>query len=310
MTIIRTMSFILVLGAWRSVAQQQNSTLPIIVNPTVIAGPDNESCPVQENIEIHRNSAKGAIRHLLQNRITPDLNRRLGPPCKCGGRREWVSLAYLDMATSTQQCPSNWKLITSPVRGCGRSSINTSLCNSAIFPSGGRTYHRVCGRVVAYQRGRTNAFFSSVSGSASLERDYLDGVSLTYGAEGSRQHIWSFAAAYSKLYSSNRVRQNCACISNRDWPYSTPSFIGDDYFCDSGNPEEEAIPVTYSADPLWDGEGCVPNNSCCQFNNPPWFCKVLERPTSEGLEVRICGGSDLTTEEVIVSLVDIHVQEL
>ena len=65
MVIFCIMSFLLVLGAWRSVAQQQNSTLPIIVNPTVIAGPDNESCPVQENIEMHRNSAKGAIRHLL-----------------------------------------------------------------------------------------------------------------------------------------------------------------------------------------------------------------------------------------------------
>jgi len=31
--------------------------------------------------------------------------------------------------------------------------------------------------------------------------------------------------------------------------------------------------------PLWDGEGCRPTSSgCCQFNNPPWFCKHLNEP--------------------------------
>ena len=38
-----------------------------------------------------------------------------------------------------------------------------------------------------------------------------------------------------------------------------------------------SIPVSgsYTADPLWDGEGCDETNTCCDFNSPPWFCKDL-----------------------------------
>ena len=41
-------------------------------------------------------------------------------------------------------------------------------------------------------------------------------------------------------------------------------------------------------DPLWDGEGCGPTSICCDFNNPPWFCKTLPQPTSARLKL----GSD------------------
>ena len=39
-----------------------------------------------------------------------------------------------------------------------------------------------------------------------------------------------------------------------------PSFIGNDYFCESGNPDPNGnVPVLfYADDPLWDGKGCGP----------------------------------------------------
>ena len=33
--------------------------------------------------------------------------------------------------------------------------------------------------------------------------------------------------------------------------------------------------------------GCSGGSSCCQFNNPPWFCKTLPQSTDD-LEIRIC----------------------
>ena len=51
-------------------------------------------------------------------------------------------IAHLDMSDPNQQCPGNLHLITIPVRGCGR--INDYSCDSAVFPSDGSSYSRVC----------------------------------------------------------------------------------------------------------------------------------------------------------------------
>ena len=90
-----------------------------------------------------------------------------------------------------QQCPANWNPYTTPVRACGRLTGGLA-CDSAIFSSNNQLYSHVCGRVIAYQRGDPEALNRF---SHNLEMPYIDGVSLTHGAAGSRQHIWSFAAA-------------------------------------------------------------------------------------------------------------------
>lgn len=55
-------------------------------------------------------------------------------------------------------------------------------------------------------------------------------------------------------------------------------------------------------DPLWDGEGCTrANNTCCQFNDPPYLNATLPQPTSDDLEMKIMfSGSD---EDVLVTLI-------
>ena len=47
----------------------------------------------------------------------------------CGGPGLWRRIAHLDMSDPDQQCPSNWRLITTPVRACGCTS---SACDSAV----------------------------------------------------------------------------------------------------------------------------------------------------------------------------------
>ena len=47
--------------------------------------------------------------------------------------------------------------------------------------------------------------------------------------------------------------------------------------------------VYYSNNHQWDGQGCGPNSTCCQFNNPPpWFYKELPQATNDNIESRLC----------------------
>ena len=51
----------------------------------------------------------------------------------------------------------------------------------------------------------------------------------------------------------------------------------------------DSVPQTLQpADPLWDGKGCGPTNTCCSFNNPPWFIKNLHSSTTDDVEMRLC----------------------
>ena len=257
----------------------------------------HEVCPSAEEHE--------AVREQIIDQVLSLLNISYQPPCACGGRGQWTRVAHLDMNDPSQQCPSNWSLVTTPVRGCGRS--NNSDCDSVIFETTGQSYSRVCGRVTAYQRGIPHAFLPSIINSTGLEDVYVDGVSLTHGAEGSRQHIWTFAAA---LYEGSSFPfSNCPCSNtNESWPFEIPEFVGDDYFCDTGNPgPTNDLAMTYTDDPLWDGEGCGPTSTCCEFNNPPWFCTALPQPTTDDIEVRLCLDGESGAEDVIVSLVDVYV---
>ena len=292
--------------------------LPAVLPQVTVEG-NSGACPAADEIDQAKANVKTEIRSALNETVVPQLNRR--SQCPCGGPGDWTRIAHLNMSDPAQQCPPNWNLINTPVRGCGRGSAS---CESATFPSSGRSHSRVCGRINAYQRGSTDAFDSSsyIRGAfdiqnPGLEDPYLDGVSLTHGTAGSRRHIWSFASALSETGTFVTVNQFsvCACTTNTVWPFQVPSFVGSSYFCDTGNPgptDFDFLTVydfstVYADDPLWDGEGCGPTNTCCELNNPPWFCTTLPQPTTDDLELRICSDHSSTDEAVIVSFVDINV---
>ena len=291
-------------------ACEENSALPVAISPAVTRGTASGVCPSAEVIDAHRNATKQEIKDLLQNIMNLALNH-YNPPCSCGGPGEWTRIAFLNMTDLTQQCPTNWNLATSPVRACGRSSTgNGGSCDSAIFSSNGKSYTHVCGRINAYQEGTTDAFHPSIIGSPGLEGAYIEGISLTNGAAGSRRHIWSFVSAdrETDVADYNLIRMyNCPCTNiNVSWPYQIPSFIGNNYFCDTGNPGPTfSYSAVYSDDPLWDGQGCGSTSTCCEVNNPPWFCTTLPQPTSDDIELRIC--ADSTDEDILVNLIDINI---
>ena len=216
----------------------------------------------------------------------------------------WTRVAFLNMSDTNQVCPNNWTTISSPVKACGRGRITPSGCNSVFYSTFGQTYSHVCGRMIAYQDSSTNAFFNLHAQNVQIDGPYLDGVSLTHGSEGSRQHIWSFASAIGQ--GVNTLSSQCACSNSDPWPYNI-SFVGNDYFCDSGNHGSGWSSIIYSSDPLWDGQGCDPFiSTCCQFNSPPWFCKTLSQSTIDDLEVRICHSGD--NEDTLIQLIELYVQ--
>ena len=302
--VLSSISIVLLFLAHGGFAQQQDS-LPVQLPQVAIEGRNDGTCPSAEVTEQARNSTKEKIRSILRDTVVPALDptSALTGRCPCGGPGPWRMIAHLNTRDPSQQCPSNWWLHTTPVRGCGRSVYH---CDSAIFPSNGSSYSHVCGRINALQFGTPEAFINSIQGrNPGLEGDYVCGVSLTHGAAGSRQHIWTFAAAQSDSAANNQV---CPCTNtNSNWPYQIPSFIGSNYFCDTGNHEPGYSYTVFQDDPLCDGDGCGPTSTCCQLNNPPWFCTTLPQPTTDDIELRICGHEGRSGEDVFVQLVDIYV---
>ena len=90
-----------------------------------------------------------------------------------------------------------------------------------------------------------------------------------------------------------------------------PSFVGQNYFCESGLTQySDGIngPLFSNGDPLWDGQGCGPTSSCCTFNSPPWFNVRLSSPTTDDIEVRICGDEGIGNEDTPVQLIELYVK--
>ena len=238
-------------------------------------------------------------------------------PCDCGGPG-WEKIAFYDF--SQQECPPD---ITRPYgkyndiscratneyHTCGRDVSFSSLP----LPVEGRSYSSVCGRVRGHGQGF--AFYNAITCNESLEQTYVFGASLTHGPAGRRMHIWTFAAAGADSYQFTRDTQyNCGCSNTgMNWTHATPEYVGNDYFCDSFAQHTEGD--TYEGDEgddLWDGKGCGPSSSCCEWNDPPYFCKHLHNTTSEDMELRLISikyyYNSIWDYTPTVSLIEIFVQ--
>ena len=300
-----TITFLVVFGRF-SVQQE----LPVKTPVRSADGGSNGACPADEVLTQLRNKTSMDVQSILKDTVLPAFNNQNdSPQCPCGGSGPWRKIAHLNMNDPNQQCPTNWRLVTSPVRACARSTLTGPSCDSAVFSSEGTAYSHVCGRVNAIQRGTPEAFYASIDGrNPGLDASYIDGVSLTHGAAGSRQHIWSFVAAQFEQ-DSIITSSVCPCTNTQtNWGHQIQPYIGNSYFCDTGDSDPGVSLAAYPDDPLWDGEGCGPTSSCCQFNTPPWFCVKLEAPTTDDIELRICLNQGAQDESIEVTLVEIFTQ--
>ncbi len=124
-----------------------------------------------------------------------------------------MRVANIDMRNTSQSCPSELSLISSPKRVC---DITSNGCVSNTLCVQGFQYSKV-----------SRAFYYRSHG---INGDYIDGVSLTHGYNP-RKHILSFAGASDET--TNNYSFKCPCVNTALTSSRIPSFVGNNYFCDT-----------------------------------------------------------------------------
>ena len=325
MKMLLTLSVTLLLGSLCVQAQFNQVSYSV---KTIATG---QGCPSEQQRSTVQSEIRNDVSQLLQNITAPNLGQSLFNPatsCRqiiqnrpvaqsgyyyirlpngtvtqfycdfsanCGSTRGWTRVAFINITDPTVQCPTAFRQITSPIRACGRST-NTSGCDFATLSTSGLQYSRVCGRIHGYQKGQADGFGDSVN---NINGDYVDGIGILYGSP--RMHIWTFAVGLRKN------SPECPCYSG----ITIPSFVGNNYFCDSGYSGIglPSVSTYYVSDPVWDGQGCAGATACCTFNNPPWFVRDLPASTSEDIEMAMCSnGNYATNEDSPFDLAEIYVQ--
>ena len=230
----------------------------------------------------------------------------------CGGNKGgWMRIADIN-ANRGDICPSGWTKYNSYCTGG-----STAGCYSTNISTDSASYTKVCGKAVGYQKGTMDAFYPSayehgkgnnhynpVTSSRSLDGVYVDGISITTGSP--RKHVWTYAVGLSD--NGNYPQLNCPCAK---YPSShPPTFVGSHYYCESGNTGTNVrkAATLFSSDPLWDGAGCGPENSCCYDAGMPWFFRQFPVTVTGDIEVRICYDEAFSNEAVVVEQIQLYVQ--
>ena len=265
------------------------SAVDLTSNAVIVLIDQVESCP----------SVLNTLLSVRNNTLSIISGLKAVPLC---GDGLWYRVAYLNMNDSTQECPSNWMEINTPVRTCGRPPSTEASCSGEYFSTGYLQYSKVCGRVIGYQDGSTDAFATSMD---NINCPYVDGVSVTHGMP--RTHIWTFAVGASEATVANHIT-NCPCANPAGNIAPPPSFVDDDYFCESGNQGKGSGSGSGGIDdPIWDGENCE-GECCSDGKSPPWFSVTLPNPTSDDIEVRICADEGTQNEDTTIQLLEIYIQ--
>ena len=248
-------------------------------------------CPSQDERENAIQNITNSVQAILEDSNLLSL-------CGVG---PWREIAYLNMSDPLQQCPSAWREYNeSGVRTC-RSPLSFSSNCSGTFYMIKQRYSKVCGRAIGYQVGETEAFYHYDEG---IDSYYVHGVSVTHGQP--RNHIWTFASGLSEVGDD---LYNCPCSNPSSSSYNRypPSFVRDNYYCESGIPTDTYMRGhLYDSDRLWDGQQCE-GECCSNGKSPPWFSVELPNPTTDDIEVRICIPHS-NVKDVALELLEIYVQ--
>ena len=270
------------------------------INLKVLDRGGDQVCALAEEKE----RAISEIRQIVDSEILATI--ATGQLHTCNGTPGWRRVAFINMTDTSYNCPTGLNLTSYSKRTCGRSHTTYGGCSSTTFSVGGLPYSRVCGRIRGYQFGSTSALWAYVNLNQGIDGYYVDGVSLTHGGAGSRQHIWTFAAGIEEV-GTRILSSRCPCDThNYD---GVPAIVGDDFFCESGlNSPWSGQYILYPDDVLWDGQNCTSNSTCCQLNNPPWFTKNLTSATTDGIELRSCTNASPISDDVPLELIELYVQ--
>ena len=267
-----------------------------LLNMEVIAGEQSDGyvCPqmqIEDGIKNIRERVKAVI-NFYRTAIVEE----------CGDGL-WYRVANLNMTDPSEQCPSAWREYhTSGIRACGRPVTSSRSCPATTY-SIGHPYSKVCGRVIGYQVASPDAFNTHVS-YTSIDHFYADGISITHRSP--RKYIWTYVGGLSEA-SFQVMRSFCPCQSST--AIQPPSFVGNNYYCETGNLGNWYVNQIFNNDKLWDGKQCENEGSCCgTTKSPPWFSVELSNVTTDNIEVRICGSEGTSNEDTPIELLQIYIQ--
>ena len=203
----------------------------------------------------------------------------------CGGvTGGWRRTVYINTAISGTHCPSELTNRNDP-SSCIKIG-SAPGCSSVKYPSSGISYSRICGGINGRQAGIPDAFRrDDGTSNQTLEQNYVDGVSLTYGSSP-RTHIWTFATG------TGNVGDYCPyCDIER------PGYIDNDYSCDMNDRCTNG--EVCSSEVLWNGSQCVGGKM---------FYKELQQRTTEDIEMRVCRDQPDSDEDILITFVELYVQ--
>ena len=165
--------------------------------------------------------------------------------CTCAGvGGGWRRIANIDISAG-DDCPGEWRKDTqSGVSFCRVASDNPYTCSSANFSTNGISYQRVCGRARGYQKGDTFAFYG-VLNNMTIDENYVSGLSITYNSSP-RQHIWTYASGRGEI---DDGKFSCPCTNTAAY---SPSFVGNNYYCESASWDILNYDTYFFNDTLWD----------------------------------------------------------
>ena len=112
---------------------------------------------------------------------------------KCGVRGV-MRVAYIDMRISSVNCPAPLRQyqLDSGERLCGSTTTARTSCDSVIFPTHHLSYQYVCGRAAGFSYFHPCAFNYYKYGQNTIDHAYVAGLSITYGPQSGRNHIWTY----------------------------------------------------------------------------------------------------------------------
>ena len=223
----------------------------------------------------------------------------------CGGEGGWMRVAYLNVTDPSSQCPAGYRVETDNNKNFCIRNTSDGSCAPILSESYGLIYSQVCGYVRGYQFGPIDCFNASPK---ILNGSYVDGVSITYNTPP--RHLWTYAVGLQE----NNLQQEfinlmCPCNANQiGRTIYSPSFVGNDYYCESGV-LNDAQPVWYTNDPLWDGMQCGGDEGpCCNRTGLPWFNKNLSTPTTATITTRVCLDEDTTNENIGIDRLELYIK--
>ena len=230
----------------------------------------------------------------------------------CDDKGGWMRVGYLNMSEPGATCPPGLTLrhFNNSINDvCGQ-----PMSSSIVYSAHGFHYSKVCGQIRGYQFGRPNGFppldIIQQPPVPNIENcsTYVDGVTITYGSNP-RKHIWTFACGVAEDVPVRNFL--CPCNKKSMGTYA-PTFVGSDYYCESGVPIYRGLPsdfTLYPDDPLWDGQQCNGNEApCCINPKMPWFIKTLNETTTEDIELRVCSDEHPGDEDTPLDIIELYIR--